>query len=75
MAHLVKVTIDDDGNKKKYAKWCLVTRHGGSSRTCCTGEAFGLGESTASYNTKDAPLSKITCPECKNVINWYKSLK
>jgi hypothetical protein len=42
---LVKIKFDDDGNKKKYAKWCTVNPFGDGNRSLCSGEVFGFGES------------------------------
>lgn len=71
--HLVKMITDDDGSKHDSKDWHLVQTHGDAQRTVCTGEAFGPGESIATYEEKHT--GKITCPNCIRIIKWYKSIK
>jgi hypothetical protein len=70
---LVKILVDDGGDKRESPKWCLAVRNDGSKRTLCTGEAFGLGESTAIFKEKKANKG-ITCPKCIEIIKFYKSI-
>ncbi len=76
MAILVKITADNDGSKKKYAKWCLSVATNGVSESVCTGEVYGIGASNrVLYKTKEGSIKKVTCPECISVIKWFKDLK
>lgn len=76
MAHsLVKLLTDDDGEKYKNKFWHLVHSPDGSRRTVCTGECFGLGEGDATYKSKRVEKGGITCPQCLEIIKWYKAIK
>lgn len=67
---LVKIIVDDDGNKKKYAKWCAVNPLGDGNRAFCSGEVFGFGESGVEYELKKE--GKVTCPECIVRLKFFK---
>jgi hypothetical protein len=71
--NLVKIKVDDNGEKKRSPKWCLVDpcSYQGSSNLC-THEYFGIGESACVYETK---VGKITCPECIRIIKTYQKIK
>lgn len=64
---------DDDGERHTSKKWHLVTTHGDSPRTVCTGEVFGEGESSAIF--KEKFTGKITCPNCIEIVKWFKEIK
>lgn len=71
--HVVRITRDDDGEKKKGAKWCLIDPCNYQGRaTLCTAEFFGEGESNCEYETK---VGNITCPDCIAIITRYKKIK
>jgi len=70
---VVKITIDDNGERKQNPKWCLIDpcNYQGAS-TLCTKEFFGYGESGCVYKTK---IGNITCPNCIEIIKTYKGIK
>ena len=52
MSHrLYKILVDDDGEKVKDKKWCLLSYGGDTSRTLCTGEAID-GSSIVEFDDK-----------------------
>ena len=69
---VVKITHDDDGEKRYSPAWCLVTEATGGTATFCSGEFFGRGESSATFTEKQG---RITCPECKKKIKEIKAIK
>jgi len=69
---VVKITHDDDGYPKQSAKWCLVDDVAGADVALCTGEAFGQGESIAKFQEKQG---RITCPDCREKIKSFKSVR
>lgn len=71
---VVKILIDEDGDVTGNTKWCLVQDNVGNDapRTVCSGEVFGLGQSSAEFKTKKG---KVTCPNCIATIKWFKSIK
>jgi hypothetical protein len=71
--HLVKMITDDDGSPYSEYPWHLVVSYGDARRTCCSGEAFGIGESSAEFKEKTS--GKITCERCIKIVKWYKSIK
>jgi hypothetical protein len=76
MAHVVvKIIVDNDGAKKKGAKWCLSVISCGDPQTLCTGEYYGDGGSSCEYKLKKVERGGITCHECLSEIMWYKSIK
>ncbi len=72
MNHCVKITRDDDGNKILYAKWCYVIQKAGGSMALCSGQFFGMGESSCEYKERSG---KITCPDCIEEIKRYQRIK
>lgn len=74
MNRLVKLLANDDGDLIERPKWCLVDNYDATDRTACTGEAFGSGESSARYETKEAERG-ITCENCKGRVRFFKSVK
>lgn len=71
--NVVKIIDDDDGIKKKYAKWCLVDPCNNQGRAAlCTQEFFGEGESSCEYKIKKGV---ITCPNCIEIIKTYHKIK
>lgn len=70
MNHLVKIIVNEDGEREVNPKWHLINPFGDSIRTLCTGEAFDCGE----YEFKDSERG-ITCEGCKKMIRFIKSIK
>lgn len=70
---VVKIKVNNDGEKQKYAKWCLIDpcNYQGNA-TLCTSEFFGAGESACVYESK---LGVITCPNCIEKIKRYQKIK
>lgn len=76
MSHeIVKIKVDDNGEKRLYAKWHWITDQAGVLRTLCDGEAFGIGDSGAVYETKIVKKGGVTCSECLRLIKMFKSIK
>ena len=76
MAHeLVKILSDDDGETVVNPKWHIVFTTDGTSRTLCSGEAFGFGESSATFETKIVQRGGIDCPKCMEWLRHFKSIK
>jgi predicted ThiF/HesA family dinucleotide-utilizing enzyme len=70
---VVKITVDDDGETKGRAEWCLIDPCNlQGSATLCTNEFFGIGESACIYEVKKG---KITCKRCIEIIKEYKKIK
>jgi len=70
---IVKITRDDNGERKLYAKWCLIDPCNPQGQaTLCTKEFFGEGESSCEYETR---IGNITCPMCIEYIRSYKKIK
>lgn len=74
MNHLVKILFDEDGTKQESPKWHLATPFGDAYRTVCTGEVFGFGEGSVIFKEKIATKG-ITCSDCKDMVEWFKSVK
>lgn len=74
MNSLVKIIQDENGEKIVRPKWHLIVLFDGSPRTFCSGEAFGFGESSVVYETKEATRG-ITCDKCKDNIRRIKKAK
>lgn len=72
MPFVVKIKVDDRGERRKFAKWCYVHEVAGGNTAFCTGEYFGIGESGCIYETK---VGKITCPKCLSIIKTIKKVK
>lgn len=76
MAHtVVKMTIDDSGEKHPSNKWHLVISASGSRVTLCTGESFGEGEGNASGVQKFVRKGNITCKKCLSFIYMIKMIE
>jgi hypothetical protein len=72
---VVKILYDEDSVKCETPKWHLVEWvFGDSPRTACTGEVFGYGEGSAIYKEKSVLKGGVTCPNCLEIIKWYKGL-
>ena len=69
---VVKITINDDGDRVHNPKWCCVDYRGDAERTLCSGEVFGFGESGAEYEKK---RGKITCANCIDLLKTYRATK
>lgn len=74
MNHLVKILVNDDGQKDENPKWHLVSHFGDAHRTVCTGEVFGYGEGSAVFKEKISERG-ITCESCREIIEWFKKIK
>lgn len=72
MPTLIKVFSDDDGRKVDDRGWC-ATMNIDAPRTLCTGEAYGQGESSVVYKTKES--GKVTCPACIKILKTLKEFK
>lgn len=73
---IVKIIIDDSGEKVKYPKWHLSTNVWDAERTLCSGEVFGEGESSAIYKEQIVTdLKKMTCPNCREILKYFKAIK
>lgn len=72
---VVKITIDDDGEKVDEPKWHLVVIGEDAHQTLCTGEFYGEGVSNCVYKTKTVNRGGITCPECLDIIRVIKNIK
>lgn len=72
---LVKITVNECGEEEPERGWCLVQEFGDAMRTVCMGEVFGEGEGAAEYETKDGSGREITCPRCRQIVQWYKAIK
>jgi len=73
MPHVVKITVDDDGEKTGRKTWCYVTEVAAGDCTLCGGEYFGEGDSSAKYVEKHN--GKITCPDCIDIIKKIKAIR
>jgi len=73
--YLVKLLTDDDGTAYDDPKWHFVDIPGGGHATLCTGEYFGVGESSCKFETKTVKRGGITCPDCLNQIKTIKAIK
>jgi hypothetical protein len=69
---VVKITINDDGDRIDSPKWHYINDHGSGQNTLCTGEYFGIGESAAEYEQRKG---KVTCPECLALIRQIKTVR
>lgn len=72
---LVRIIVNDDGEKVGNPKWCLSKNWDGADRTVCDGEVFGLGEGGAEFEIKERKRGGITCENCLEIIKWYKKIK
>ncbi len=70
--NVVKIIADDDGTKIDNPVWHLSITKSGGNMTLCSGEFYGIGESSCTFKTKQG---KITCPDCIAEIKFYKSIK
>jgi len=77
MNHLVRITIDDDGEPVFIGpEWCLVDMGNPEGpATLCKGEFFGIGESNCIYTEKWLIRGGITCQNCIDKIKLYKAVK
>ena len=72
---LVRIIKDDDGNLKEIKKWCLITNICGETATLCTSEFFGVGLSSAEFETKEVKRGGITCKDCLKIIKDIKKVR
>lgn len=73
MNELVKILVNQCGEKDHNPKWHLVINED-TAKIVCTGEVFGDEEISMEFKIKHREKG-ITCPDCKDVVNWYKSIK
>ena len=74
MAHtLVKITVDDNGEKQDTPVWHLLETDGGGHHALCTGEFVGTGESACVYKTREVQRG-IPCQGCREIIERHKSI-
>jgi hypothetical protein len=72
--NLVLFITDDDGSPVENDKWHLVQNFGDAPRSLCGGHVFGLGESRAEFKSKTGTVKSVTCENCNEIVNWFKSL-
>jgi hypothetical protein len=75
MHDLVKIIINEDGDKVDDPKWHWIENNGDSERTLCGGEVFGFGEGNAEYKIKTVNRGGITCSQCLQLIKEFKAIK
>jgi hypothetical protein len=75
MAHrIVKIIINNDGDKEINPKWHLSVNRAGSDCALCTGEFYGYGEGVAEAIEKTVDKGGITCKDCLAYIKEIKSV-
>ena len=77
MAILVMFLCDDDGEPihKSERRWHLQhPTDANDDHLLCTGEFYGEGCSSVKYRVKLASIKKITCPECKKIVERIQHL-
>ena len=72
---LVKLLTDDDGYKIDKPKWHYVVTLTGDPATLCSGEFFGIGQSSCTYKEKTVERGGITCERCLKIIKEIKDIK
>lgn len=77
MNNVVRITQNDDGEiiPREERCWHLVIDTAGSKGTLCTGELFGVGESSVVFEEKSVTRGGITCQECLEKIRFFKAVK
>jgi len=76
MSHVIlKILVDDDGEKIEKPVWHLLEVDGGGDHALCTGEFVGSGESACEYTTKEVSRGGITCPSCLAILRRHKAIK
>jgi len=76
MHYIVRLEIDDDGEKIENQVWHLVSPLiADGNATFCTGEYFGFGEGRADGTMKGVNRGGITCKSCLSTIKYLKALK
>ncbi len=75
MNKLVKLLTNDDGQKQE-PLWHLIdpANETGPS-TLCSGEFFGYGESSCTYELKSVKRGGITCLKCTGKLKTYKAVR
>lgn len=74
MNNLVKILVDDFGEKIENPKWCLSVNWSGS-QALCSGQFYGIGESSAIYEERKAAKGGVTCARCLEMIKEIKDVK
>lgn len=77
MNSLVRILSDDDGTKipKEDQVWHLYNTFWDGNRVVCSGEVFGEGEGTVTFQTRTTERGGITCKKCIKIIKWFKDKK
>jgi hypothetical protein len=77
MNTLVKIKTDEYGGECDDANvWHLSNPASTDcSRSLCSGQAYGFGESEVVFESKTVERGGITCPECLSAIKVLKSVK
>lgn len=72
---LVKIYKNDDGDEIEKPLWHLAVTVTGGDNVLCTGEFYGMGESSVVYDIKEGTMHDITCEDCKQIIKDFKAIK
>jgi hypothetical protein len=75
MSHnLVKILTNEDGDQE-LGYWHYPVSFDWSNRCLCSGQVFGEGEGSATFETKIVQRGGITCPKCLSIIKSFKKVK
>lgn len=74
MHNLVKILTDEDGEPMPPV-WHYPFNNGDADRVLCSGQVFGDGEGTATFEIKQVQRGGITCEECLKLIKAFKKVK
>lgn len=77
MNHLIKMTIDDDGEviEVEDQKWCLSSPAGNDAgRVLCT-HAVLDSDTNATWEDKSVVRGGITCEKCISIVRAFKAIK
>lgn len=72
---LVKLLTHDDGEPVESPVWHLSDQYGDSARTLCSGEAYGIGESSSEYEYASGFGRDITCDRCRRILKTHQEIK
>lgn len=74
--NLVKIIVDDDGVTVDNPKWHIVDNFAGDPRVLCTAEVYCMTHTRrVEYELKYGKLKDCDCPNCLEIVKWFKSLK
>jgi hypothetical protein len=72
MPKIVRFNTDEDGLPEEFNNvWHWVDHTGQEDRAFCSGQVFGLGESTIEFEQK---IGNITCKFCIDRIKAVKAI-